>query len=61
MCKSRFPQMIWRSMDMRELDFRDQFNVVIAWHGYDVVLHKVEDPACGGHTVWVAQRRQVHV
>jgi hypothetical protein len=53
--------MIWRSMDMRELDFRDQFNVVIAWHGYDVVLHKVEDPACGGHTVWVAQRRQVHV
>jgi ubiquinone/menaquinone biosynthesis C-methylase UbiE len=126
MCKSRFPQMIWRSMDMRELDFRDQFSVVIAWdsffhlspddqrlmlprfsrhtaaggvliftsgtteggaiggdlcgdrlyhgslntdeyaqlldrHGYDVVLHKVEDPDCGGHTVWIARRRQVHV
>ena len=27
-------------------------------HGYDVVLHNVEDPNCGGHTVWVAQRRR---
>jgi 2-polyprenyl-3-methyl-5-hydroxy-6-metoxy-1,4-benzoquinol methylase len=26
-------------------------------NGYDVVLHRVEDPACGGHTVWVARRR----
>lgn len=26
-------------------------------HGYCVILHRVEDPDCGGHTVWVAQRR----
>ncbi len=28
-------------------------------HGYDVVIHRVEDPDCGGHTVWIAQRRNV--
>ncbi len=26
-------------------------------HGYDVVLHRPEDPECGGHTVWVARLR----
>jgi ubiquinone/menaquinone biosynthesis C-methylase UbiE len=26
-------------------------------HGYDVVVHSLQDPECGGHTVWVAQRR----
>lgn len=25
--------------------------------GFDVVAHAVEDQACGGHTVWLAQRR----
>ena len=25
--------------------------------GFDVVDHVVEDPACGGHTVWLAQHR----
>ncbi len=25
-------------------------------HGYGVVLHSVEDPDCGGHTVWIARR-----
>jgi ubiquinone/menaquinone biosynthesis C-methylase UbiE len=124
MCRSRFPRMVWRSMDMRTLDLPDRFNIVVAWdsffhlspddqramfprfsrhtaaggvliftsgttegealggdlcgdrlyHGslntdeyarlldrndYDVVLHRVRDPECGGHTVWVAQRRQV--
>lgn len=24
-------------------------------HGYDVVLHRIEDPACGGHTVWISR------
>lgn len=24
-------------------------------HGYAVVRHRIEDPDCGGHTVWVAQ------
>ncbi len=23
--------------------------------GYDVVLHSIEDPSCGGHTVWISQ------
>lgn len=26
-------------------------------HGYDVVVHRIEDPDCGGHTVWIARRR----
>lgn len=25
-------------------------------HGFEVVVHNVEDPECGGHTVWIAQR-----
>ena len=122
MCRSRFPAMTWRRMDMRRLDLQEQFGIVIAWdsffhlspadqramfprfaqhtaaggvlmftsgvtegegdsgelcgdrlyhgsldtgeyaqllerHGYDVVLHRVEDPACGGHTVWITRRR----
>jgi ubiquinone/menaquinone biosynthesis C-methylase UbiE len=121
-CRSRLPQMTWCSMDMRELELSEQFDIVIAWdsffhlsreaqrdvlprfsrhtvtggvliftsglkegegiggdlcgdrlyhasldteeyarlldrHGYDVALHKAEDPKCGGHTVWIAQRR----
>jgi SAM-dependent methyltransferase len=24
-------------------------------HGYEVLLHRVEDPDCGGHTVWLAR------
>ena len=23
--------------------------------GFDVVSHVVEDPDCGGHTIWLAQ------
>jgi SAM-dependent methyltransferase len=121
LCRTRFPGMTWRSMDMRLLDIPDQFNILIAWdsffhlspddqrgmfprfarhtadggvliftsgtteggaiggdlcgerlyhgslntdeygrlldqHGYDVVLHSIQDPHCGGHTVWVARR-----
>jgi SAM-dependent methyltransferase len=26
-------------------------------HGYDVVLHRIQDPDCGGHTIWLARRR----
>jgi SAM-dependent methyltransferase len=26
-------------------------------YGYDVVLHRPEDPECGGHTVWMARLR----
>jgi SAM-dependent methyltransferase len=25
-------------------------------HGFEVVAHVAEDPGCGGHTVWLAQR-----
>lgn len=25
--------------------------------GFDLVAHQAEDPECGGHTVWLAQRR----
>lgn len=122
MGRSRFPQMTWRSMDMRALELSEQFDIVIAWdsffhlspdaqrdvlprfakhtvaggvliftsglteggrvggnlfgdqlysgslnteeyaqildrQGYDVVLHRAQDPACGGHTVWTAQLR----
>lgn len=26
-------------------------------YGFSVVVHRVEDPDCGGHTVWIAQRQ----
>lgn len=25
-------------------------------YGFKILLHKVEDPACGQHTVWVTQK-----
>ncbi|MDR6954458.1 SAM-dependent methyltransferase [Ancylobacter sp. 3268] len=25
--------------------------------GFDLVAHQTEDPACGGHTIWLARRR----
>lgn len=28
-------------------------------HGFDTLAHTVEDPACGGRTVWLARRRTV--
>jgi len=37
------------SLDARE--YRDQ----LARAGFRVLVHKVEDPDCGGHTVWLAQ------
>jgi SAM-dependent methyltransferase len=27
-------------------------------HGYEIVLHRPEDPQCGAHTVWVARQRR---
>ena len=38
------------SLDTREYAERLDRN------GYDVVLHRAEDPDCGGHTVWLARR-----
>lgn len=32
-----------------------EYRQLLASHGYKVVLHRVEDPACGEHTVWLAK------
>jgi SAM-dependent methyltransferase len=33
----------------------DEYRCLLGRNGFDVVQHVVEDPACGGHTVWLAQ------
>jgi SAM-dependent methyltransferase len=33
----------------------DEYRCSLARNGFEVVQHTVEDPACGGHTVWLAQ------
>ncbi len=35
----------------------DEYRALLDQAGFDVVDHVIEDPACGGHTVWLAQRR----
>ena len=32
-----------------------EYQRLLKQHGYSVVCHRVEDPDCGWHTVWVAQ------
>jgi SAM-dependent methyltransferase len=32
-----------------------EYRTLLESHGYRVVAHIVEDPNCGGHTVWLAQ------
>lgn len=34
----------------------EEYRVLLASAGFEVVAHKAEDPHCGGHTVWLAQR-----
>jgi SAM-dependent methyltransferase len=34
----------------------DEYRTLLARHGFAVVAHAVEDPDCGGHTIWLAQR-----
>ncbi|ALK08280.1 class I SAM-dependent methyltransferase [Blastochloris viridis] len=34
-----------------------EYRALLADHGFAVVAHVAEDPGCGGHTVWLAQRR----
>ena len=34
-----------------------EYRDLLDTHGFDVVAHVSEDPTCGGHTVWLAQRR----
>ena len=34
-----------------------EYERLLDQHGYVVICHRVEDPDCGGHTVWVARLR----
>jgi trans-aconitate methyltransferase len=34
-----------------------EYRRLLSKHGFDVLVHRVEDPACGAHTVWLAQAR----
>ena len=34
-----------------------EYRSLLHAHGFEVVSHVVEDPACGQHTVWLAQLR----
>lgn len=33
-----------------------EYEQLLARHGFNVLLHRVEDPECGKHTVWLAQK-----
>jgi SAM-dependent methyltransferase len=35
----------------------DEYRALLAANGFDVVAHVAEDASCGGHTIWLAQRR----
>lgn len=34
----------------------EEYQKLLAEHGFTILLNKVEDPDCGEHTVWVAKR-----
>lgn len=34
-----------------------EYTSLLEVNGFDVVSHAVEDPTCGGHTIWLAQLR----
>jgi SAM-dependent methyltransferase len=34
-----------------------EYRSLLDQYGFDVVSHIVEDPTCGGHTIWLAQSR----
>ena len=34
----------------------EEYSVLLAEHGFTVLRHRVEDPNCGGHTVWLARK-----
>jgi hypothetical protein len=33
----------------------DEYRALLHKHGFEAILHVAEDPACGGHTVWLAR------
>jgi SAM-dependent methyltransferase len=34
-----------------------EYRALLSENGFDVVAHRAEDPECGRHTIWLAQRR----
>lgn len=48
-------------MEGREFSYSslapEDYRRLLAAAGLEVLLHRAEDPACGGHTVWLARRR----
>jgi SAM-dependent methyltransferase len=48
----------WRGEDLYHASLAPEaYRARLDAAGFDVVAHAVEDAACGGHTVWLAQRR----
>lgn len=35
----------------------DEYTRLLRGQGFEVILHRIEDPHCGRHTIWLAQRR----
>jgi len=35
----------------------EEYEQLLAAHGFEVLLHRIEDPDCGKHTVWLARRK----
>jgi hypothetical protein len=33
----------------------EEYESLLISHGFEVLLHRVEDPECGEHTVWLAR------
>ena len=36
----------------------EEYRSLLAAHGFAVVAERMDDPDCGGHSVWLAQRRE---
>lgn len=34
----------------------EEYRALLSAHGFAVAAHVVEDPGCGGHTIWLARR-----
>lgn len=38
----------------------EEYKALLGENGFDVLRHTVEDPDCGGHTIWLAALRRVN-
>lgn len=34
----------------------EEYELLLASHGFEILLHRENDPTCGDHTVWLAQQ-----